>query len=231
MKPINLKDAVLTGFSSKQSTFERCHATHPMLTLGTGQFYGGACLHPPLGMDVYVGLNFDMQGVRSGWIDPPPLRLHFPISDHGVPKEVTAFKAMVSYLCNRLREGAKVHAGCIGGHGRTGLLVAAIVAELGVSKDPIAWVRQHYCSKAVESASQVGFLVKHYKAKTAKPREYALPKVTYEDLQPTPWGGHFHQQEFGDLYSGTLPDALPMNFDPMPGPRNIWSKHLTKQDA
>ena len=71
------------------------------------------------------------------------------------PANVTRFKKLVTWLCNQLQDGKTVHVGCIGGHGRTGTVISAIVAELLEEKDAIQWVRKHYCKKAVESKAQV----------------------------------------------------------------------------
>ncbi|MCK5640964.1 MAG: hypothetical protein KAJ19_09215, partial [Gammaproteobacteria bacterium] len=61
------------------------------------------------------------------------------------------------------------HIGCIGGHGRTGLVLAALAAYTKTApKNAIQWVRKHHCDSAVESTSQVNFLVKHYKVAKAK---------------------------------------------------------------
>jgi hypothetical protein len=68
-----------------------------------------------------------------------------------------------------LHDGKSIHVGCIGGHGRTGTVLTAIMAELTEKTDAIQWVRAHYCKKAVESEEQVDFLVKHYGVTTAKP--------------------------------------------------------------
>lgn len=53
-----------------------------------------------------------------------------------------------------------IEVGCLGGHGRTGTLLSALVmlAEGRWPIESIKEVRKRYCEKAVETASQVGLL-------------------------------------------------------------------------
>ena len=66
-------------------------------------------------------------------------------------------------------DNKRVHVGCIGGHGRTGLVLSALVAQMTGMPDPISYVRKHYCTKAVESTEQVTFLTKHFGAAKVEP--------------------------------------------------------------
>lgn len=154
------------SFTSKKTA--RCHETHPVLKLGGGVLVGGACADPRSGFDVYIGLDWNMHrsGERYPWENQGgPINVHFPIQDMSIPQDVGNFRSLVTWICNQLQAGKRVHIGCIGGHGRTGLLLSAIVAELKAAEDPIKWVRMNHCVKAVESIRQVDFLVKHYGVK------------------------------------------------------------------
>jgi hypothetical protein len=76
------------------------------------------------------------------------------------------FKRLVEWTAQQVNAGRKVHCGCIGGHGRTGLFLAALKAYMDPEeKDPITLVRTAYCKKAVESTVQVKFLAEHFGAK------------------------------------------------------------------
>ncbi|MBI2099377.1 hypothetical protein HYT45_03140 [Candidatus Uhrbacteria bacterium] len=60
-----------------------------------------------------------------------------------------------------LQKGKKIFAYCFAGHGRTGMLLASLVAVLEseeASPDPIFAVRERYCPKAVESNYQAEFV-------------------------------------------------------------------------
>ena len=50
---------------------------------------------------------------------------------------------------------------CMGGHGRSGTAAAIICALTGLcpeGEDPVAWLREKYCSNAVESDSQIKYI-------------------------------------------------------------------------
>jgi len=56
------------------------------------------------------------------WIKGDEVR--FLIPDMGVPKDAEEFRRMVEWVKKQLAKKAKIHAGCIGGHGRTGTFLA-----------------------------------------------------------------------------------------------------------
>ena len=162
---IALKDDQHTGWA----TTPRCYQSHPELPLGGGTVIGGNCLNHKAHMaNIYVALcdshmhpTFHEDMLMVGG----PVCIHYPITNMKAPNNPTKFKALITYLEAELLNGSQVHIGCIGGHGRTGLVIAALVARLGVSDDPIGWVRANYCGRAVESDIQENFLVVHFGAK------------------------------------------------------------------
>lgn len=143
----------------------RCYESHPVLKIGKGKLYGGSASHPVVkDADVYVSLQ---SGSTSGRISDPwdkhvVTEVQYSIKDMEAPSNVARFKKLVTWLCTQLHEGKTVHVGCIGGHGRTGTLLSAIVAEALEIPDAIQYVRTHYCGKVVESKAQIQFLMKHY---------------------------------------------------------------------
>lgn len=160
----------------------RCYESHPYLKLGKGRLFGGNAQFPVIkDADVYVSLQ---SGSTSGFVSDPwakqtQVEVQYAISDQRAPKDVLRFKKMIDWLCTQLQEGKTVHVGCIGGHGRTGLVLSAIVAQLRPwkgDKNAIQWVRKHYCKKAVESAEQITFLVKHYGVTKVEARDYEQPQ-------------------------------------------------------
>jgi len=70
---------------------------------------------------------------------------------------------IVRFVRRKLRKGKVVDIACIGGHGRTGTLLAAIIGkeEKLSGKEAIAAVRGRYCRKAIETKGQE-ILVEHY---------------------------------------------------------------------
>ena len=156
--------------TSPKKAAPRCYESHPPLPLvdavGTYNIYGGSCSDPVvLDADIYIGFDY-MRAKHFQYPWNPAtstvIEIAFPITDMRAPSNPEEFKKMITWVCNQLREGKKIHAGCIGGHGRTGTFLAAVVAEFTGEKDAITYVRANYCKKAVESVEQIKFLGAHY---------------------------------------------------------------------
>ena len=165
------KDSKTADSFSGTSLAVRCYEHHPVLKLGKGKLYGGAARSPKVkDADVYVVLQSgDMNGWQSDpWEKQTVTEVYYGIRDMEAPADVSRFKKLVTWVCTQLQNGKTVHIGCIGGHGRTGTVISAIVAEMLEEKDAIQYVRKHYCKKAVESKAQVAFLMKHYGVSTAE---------------------------------------------------------------
>jgi hypothetical protein len=154
-----------------KGSYKRCYHSHKPLPLVDGlEIHGGSGNDPAIeDADVYIG--FDGGSRRSSRQYPwkKTVEFHFKIVDMQAPADPAEFKKLVKWTITQLKAGKKVHAGCIGGHGRTGTFFAALVKEMLGIEDAIQYVRDNYCKKAVESKSQVDFLVKHYGVKPAKP--------------------------------------------------------------
>lgn len=150
----------------------RCYENHkPMMVPSIERLiWGGSCSSPIINdADIYIGLDGHMRNTPRRWPWTPGHEVHFPIPDMGIPKDQEAFHKLVGWLSQRLRKGDKIHIGCIGGHGRTGMLLAALVATVGQTPDAITYVRQHYCPKAVESREQIDFLEARFGVTPVKP--------------------------------------------------------------
>lgn len=150
-----------------------CHNTHPVLDIGGGTVLGASCLNPEDGYDIYIGLDFSMTFQHSlyPWADndkPEVVEFLFKITDFTAPTDVLNFKCMISWMAAELKRGKSIHVGCIGGHGRTGLVLAALIKYVDGTKDAITALRKIYCDSAVESQDQIDFLHKHYGIKKIK---------------------------------------------------------------
>ena len=155
------------GPAQRSFTSEKCHESHPALSIYSGTLLGGNCRDHErhTSVDLYVALDAGMRHPYfeegQSWLDAP-VSIYYPIQNMDIPKNADKFRALVKLIADALEGGATVHVGCIGGHGRTGMVLAAVVAYTGVSKDAITYVRQNYCKKAVESRAQEGFLAAHF---------------------------------------------------------------------
>lgn len=146
---------------------KRCYESHPALTIKTSQgnflIYGGSCAHPVVkDADVYVGFDLSMKSTDKAYPWEPGEEFLYYIQDMNVPADAASFKKFIAFLAEQLTAQKKVHLGCIGGHGRTGLVLSALVTYMTGELDSISYVRKHYCERAVESAQQVEFLNRHY---------------------------------------------------------------------
>lgn len=169
------------GDKKKWGGGERCYHTHPALEIDGHDkvlVYGGNCSDPVVtDADIYVGLDYGMKEHRQRYPWTAGEAIHFRITDRNVPGNKKEFLELIEYLCDQANGGAKIHIGCIGGHGRTGIVLAAMVALMTDELDPIGYVRKHYCEKAVETDKQVAFLVKHYHCKKVEgSKMYGAPE-------------------------------------------------------
>lgn len=78
-----------------------------------------------------------------------------PLRDFGgVPEGWGEF---VQLVCDELALDRRVLTFCMGGHGRTGTMLASLIAVLETAEetpDPIAAARERHCSRAVETLAQ-----------------------------------------------------------------------------
>jgi hypothetical protein len=161
----------------------RCYESHPPLTLPGSVLvvFGGSCSSPVVkDADIYIGFDPSMRFTERRYPWKKGDEVLFTIPDMGIPAKPEEFAKLIRWTKKQLEQGAKVHAGCIGGHGRTGAFLSALVREFG-EKDAINYVRQHYCQRAVESSMQVNFLVEQFgivKAKGAKSGDYSTGAST-----------------------------------------------------
>jgi len=162
------------GKKNYLSTWVRCWEDHKPFKVLNGEVLGAACAHPQEGYDIYIGLDHGMEFQKRHWPwqsngGSGPVEFLFPITDMSAPRDVKNFKKMINWMVKQLEDGKRIQVGCIGGHGRTGLVLAALVQVTGIApKNAIQWVRKNHCKKAVESESQIKFLMKHYKVAKAE---------------------------------------------------------------
>lgn len=84
--------------------------------------------------------------------------------DFKLPVDYDMAFEQIDSAYQRILKGEVVEIGCIGGHGRTGTMLACLYALANQEMDGskvIEWVRSTYCPQAIEGVSQEWF-VKHY---------------------------------------------------------------------
>ena len=155
------------GGGGYRAPYKPCHEDHPPLHIGGGTLLGGNCKSHTRHANVSVYIALD-EAMRHPLFDETmdwkitPVSVFYPITNMRVPNRPDLFTMLIDYIIAALKDGATVHVGCIGGHGRTGLVLAAVVARLGITSDAIGYVREHYCKRAVENRQQEGFLATHF---------------------------------------------------------------------
>lgn len=134
--------------------------------------FGGSCITPTqqsLKQANYF-ISLDVKGLDQRE-DSVPLNYLFPIEDGKVPENIKEFNKMIDFLCSLLRKKINLHIGCLGSHGRTGLVMSAIVQKMcqplleKLDMSAIDYVRSLYCIYAVENTDQEHFLINHCNVK------------------------------------------------------------------
>ena len=218
----------------------RCYESHPVLKIGKGKLYGGSASYPVVkDADVYVALQ---SGSTCGRISDPwdkqsVVEVQYSIRDMEAPANTARFKKMITWLCTQLHEGKTVHVGCIGGHGRTGTVLSAIVAEALEQADAVQYVRKHYCKKAVESKAQMQFLMKHYGVSEAEPTKGLPQKWESSSVRPVgteATGVSFKQWETErkapkrKVVQIGLQQATTKSYAPIASTRSLWKSKKDK---
>jgi hypothetical protein len=234
----------------KQTT--KCYESHKPLPVGEHVIYGGSASWPVVkDADIYISLQ---DGSTSGLISDPwdarhVIEIQHFINDGGVPKDPVRFGKMITWICNQLQKGKKVHVGCIGGHGRTGMVLSAVVAHATGEKNATEYVRKHYCKKAVESEKQVKFLQEHFgvtpvighkqyassstgtlyiPSKGASKADRLPPLFGGEDKTPKVVQSAFLADYQGSVFNARVPEhrggAAALVLSPIRSKRNLWRK-------
>lgn len=134
-------------------------------------------------------------GLYADWSWRPYWRAeHIDWPDFGIPgHDAIAFEQLLEAV-ERIQRGQRVEVGCIGGHGRTGTMIAAMCVMLGMEpKTAVKYVRDTYCHHAIETDRQEWWV------------EFIDSEINGTELRPEPadyyggWGG----SSYGGGYSST----------------------------
>lgn len=214
--------------------YVRCYETHPVIEFDNGEgkapgfLAGGNCAYPiHKDYDVYIGLDSHMNFLHQKSYPWEPekkssvIEFQFRIPDGGIPANTQDALKMVTWICSQLKQGKKVHIGCIGGHGRTGMIMSAVLSEMCGTEDAISWIRKNYCKKAVESKAQVDWLHQHFGIKKVKGSKegvvYSHVKYQGGSSQGDLLGGYAGYGKQHESYGGPSSKISPVDT-----PSNIW---------
>jgi hypothetical protein len=86
----------------------------------------------------------------------------FPIEDFHTPgydpEATTELNLALRETFMALLDGREVYVGCMGGLGRTGLFMALLVKVAADRRNPVAFLRENYVRRAVETPEQEAFV-------------------------------------------------------------------------
>ena len=68
---------------------------------------------------------------------------YFPIKDKSVPKKHVELNRLLNDLSFKIRHNKKILLHCNAGLGRSGLIAALLCKKLGISENPISYIRKH----------------------------------------------------------------------------------------
>jgi hypothetical protein len=153
--------------TTSYTVYESCN-THPEITLPNGGLLtGGRDEKQQQHADFLLFLDdshlrdfdfiFDTAGTLSRYYSKKFKNdrvMVYDIVDRGIPDDLEYFGKVIKTCLSYLRKGKHVHVHCIGGHGRTGMILSILIGKLTKYPDPVEWVRKNYCKKAVESLVQ-----------------------------------------------------------------------------
>jgi hypothetical protein len=176
--------------SYKPDDFKQCYETHPPYEVAPGiVMFGGSGSHPiHSDCDVYISLTDWRKPGPKSWPWNAGEDIVFPVDDFKVPKDAPEFKKLIAWTADQLRAGRKVHVGCTAGHGRTGMVLAALRATLVGPEQAIQHVRENYCKKAVDTEEQIRWLMTHFGVDHIGPRDRG-PRPMVSDYTPSHTSG------------------------------------------
>jgi hypothetical protein len=131
---------------------QQCNHQGEAVRVGQHQIHAWGTMYARINLnqfDVVVSLREDDKGL-AGVSEEKIFRL--PLKDFGGTGD--DWEGKVRTVACMLEAGLKVVAFCAGSHGRTGTLIASLIAVMEPAKNPIKTARERHCSHAVETEAQ-----------------------------------------------------------------------------
>ena len=181
------------------STFRKRVCEHPRIKLpeATGYLTGGKAY--PKHIDLLIAL--DTWGLpepaaydTAGEVFPQPTlagserTIYYPVDDRQVPQHMGRLEQMLETIEDYLNNGKDVHIQCIGGHGRTGTILALLFGRFGVETEDYLTleksVHENYCEDAIESDTQRRFIAKYFDMEPPPKTKWACWQSSKSATQP-----------------------------------------------
>jgi len=107
------------------------------------------------GIDIVVNLTKNDEKKIRPYQTRTAKVIQFSIPDRKVPEDVREFCALVIHLTREIKNGKKIYIHCKGGHGRAGLLVAAILCYLHKITPKESFIRtsEYHATRPVHSTN------------------------------------------------------------------------------
>ena len=172
-----------------------CWENHPVYFINDMPIVGGSCTSNYPDVDVFIALDWNGKKGKRSYPWNKGVDIYFKITDMGVPEDTVEFIKLLSYTAKAMKSGKKVYVGCIGGHGRTGLFLAALTTLMSGEKDSITKVRAEYCKKAVESDKQMKWLHDNFEIVEVEPSKAIKKKKQPKKKKFDPWANHNNQSD------------------------------------
>ncbi len=120
--------------------------------LPSGRLVRGRGLHRPLPEGPEPSFGVYLLGRRPPAVTWDSRWIHWP--DFRLPADDDALRQVMAEAWQRAA-AERVEVACAGGHGRTGTALACVAILDGIpNSDAVAYVREHYHPRAVETPSQ-----------------------------------------------------------------------------
>jgi len=135
---------------------KKCSHKHDEMEIAEGYFVHCSSVNYTIDVDPDFGLYADYSW-RPTWRNE---FINWP--DYGQPKDKDNALVQIADAYDRILNGEMVEIGCIGGHGRTGTILACLymLGQEGskTPKECFNFVKQNYCVHAIESDIQEWFI-------------------------------------------------------------------------
>lgn len=146
---------------------------------------------PDLGVYLYSGWVRDELYATPGLEVPWGIAASWPMAwldwpDFSIPDDPDDALIAAQWILDNLAAGKRVETGCMGGHGRTGTMLALLLVLQGVKPGTaIERVRTTYCDEAIEGNKQIDLIVYAYESAHGKNwKKSKAERKRVEDARP-----------------------------------------------